>query len=133
MRLGLVPLKLDHRKFGWSAAAAATKGPPVEPTPDPTTTAVFKLHVKCSRKAGAVAGTTAAELYNHSTVYSGDLEWVPLAGQAFPPGDAPRPVHADIILAKLRPGQELDSPGRGRVQDAGGIRRGRRAPASCSP
>lgn len=47
-------------------------------------------------------------------VYSRDLEWVPQGDQAerFPNGI--RPVHEDILLAKLRPGQiiELEAHGR---------------------
>jgi DNA-directed RNA polymerase, alpha subunit/40 kD subunit len=47
-------------------------------------------------------------------VYSKDLEWVPQGDQSerFPSGI--RPVHEDILLAKLRPGQiiELEAHGR---------------------
>lgn len=47
-------------------------------------------------------------------VYSRDLEWVPQGDQAerFPEGI--RPVHEDILLAKLRPGQVIELEAHGR-------------------
>uniref|UniRef100_A0A7S3Q3Z8 DNA-directed RNA polymerase RpoA/D/Rpb3-type domain-containing protein n=1 Tax=Chaetoceros debilis TaxID=122233 RepID=A0A7S3Q3Z8_9STRA len=47
-------------------------------------------------------------------VYSKDLEWVPQGDQAerFPEGI--RPVHEDILLAKLRPGQMIELEAHGR-------------------
>jgi DNA-directed RNA polymerase I and III subunit RPAC1 len=47
-------------------------------------------------------------------VYSKDLEWVPQGDQAerFPKGI--RPVHEDILLAKLRPGQVIELEAHGR-------------------
>ncbi len=48
-------------------------------------------------------------------VYSGDLVWMPQGDQEqrFPEGI--RPVHDDILLAKLRPGQEIELEAHGRV------------------
>ena len=47
-------------------------------------------------------------------VYSSDLEWVPQGDQEtrFPKGI--RPVHEDILLAKLRPGQVIELEAHGR-------------------
>lgn len=43
------------------------------------------------------------------TVYSRDMKWVPIGNQADVFADANiGPVHGDILLAQLRPGQELD-------------------------
>lgn len=39
---------------------------------------------------------------------SGDLEWIPLGNQAKILPSPPRPVQTDILLAKLRPGQEIE-------------------------
>jgi DNA-directed RNA polymerase I and III subunit RPAC1 len=39
------------------------------------------------------------------------LKWIPLGDQASPSlfqHDPPRPVNSDILLAKLRPGQEIE-------------------------
>ena len=42
-------------------------------------------------------------------VYSKDMKWVPIENQADVFADANiGPVHGDILLAQLRPGQELD-------------------------
>ena len=38
---------------------------------------------------------------------SGDLEWIPQGNQRAEHGDI-APVHPDILLTKLRPGQEVD-------------------------
>lgn len=48
-------------------------------------------------------------------VYSGDLVWMPQGDQEqrFPEGI--KPVHQDILLAKLRPGQEIELEAHGRV------------------
>lgn len=42
-------------------------------------------------------------------VYTRHMTWVPLGNQAdlFPEGTI-RPVHDDILIAQLRPGQEID-------------------------
>lgn len=52
---------------------------------------------------------TDKDLFEHSHVYSGDLEWVPLneAQRQFFKDCPPRPVHDDILLARLRPDQEI--------------------------
>ena len=43
------------------------------------------------------------ELYNNANVYSGDLKWIPVGDQRERLGDI-RPLHDDILIAKLRPG-----------------------------
>ena len=45
-----------------------------------------------------------------SNVYSGDLEWVPTPDQEshFTKETAPRPVHDDILIVKLLPGQTVE-------------------------
>ena len=43
------------------------------------------------------------------SVYSKDMKWVPIGNQADVFADANiGPVHGDILIAQLRPGQELD-------------------------
>ena len=43
------------------------------------------------------------------SVYSKDMKWVPIGNQADVFADFNiGPVHGDILLAQLRPGQELD-------------------------
>ena len=52
----------------------------------------------------------------HTTkVYSGDLKWLPQGEQeAFLAGRPVKPVHDDILLAKLRPGQSIVLEAHGR-------------------
>lgn len=48
-------------------------------------------------------------IFNHSNVYSRDLEWIPIGDQAERlKANPPRPLHDDILIAKLRPGQEIE-------------------------
>lgn len=102
-RLGLVPLLIDARPFEtWQ------KGDPVTSA----NTVKFRLRAKCEfNDAAPRDGEAPSEvLYKGSKVMSGALEHVP-----FPDGSqhdmfgdvAPKPVHHDILLCKLRPGQEI--------------------------
>ena len=105
-RLGLVPLAVDP-------ALLAPRAPG-----DPATaanTVVFSLKAACTRGAdGSVIG---------DRVLSGDLAWRPSGsalpaetstvfasdqGDLFAGGAPPAPVHGDILLAKLRPGQVVE-------------------------
>jgi DNA-directed RNA polymerase I and III subunit RPAC1 len=47
------------------------------------------------------------KLYNNANVYSSDLKWVPIGSQKERFNDV-RPLHEDILIAKLRPGQEIE-------------------------
>jgi DNA-directed RNA polymerase I and III subunit RPAC1 len=72
----------------------------------------FKLNVECTKKDPKMAtplniNDVAEEekIFNHSNVYSGDLEWIPIGDQAtYFKDDPPRPLLNDILIAKLRPG-----------------------------
>lgn len=100
-RLGLVPLKVDPRFFSFKSHDGVG-------TED--NTLVFKLKVRCTRNPNASEGTTnPEELYNKSTVLSSEIQWEAQGNQLETlGGNAPKPVHDDILLTKLRPGQELD-------------------------
>lgn len=102
-RLGLIPLKIDPRPFqSWQ------KGDPV--TAD--NTVKFSLKAKCefNRNAPRDGEAPPDVLYKGSKVLSGAIVHVPFGGaeQDQLLGDEPpRPVHDDILLCKLRPGQEI--------------------------
>ncbi|EEY66588.1 DNA-directed RNA polymerases I and III 40 kDa polypeptide [Phytophthora infestans T30-4] len=66
-------------------------------------TIVFKLDVTCKFDPEHPKDPTKAI---HSSVYSRDLEWVPQGNQEERFGSI-RPVHEDILMAKLRPGQSI--------------------------
>jgi DNA-directed RNA polymerase I and III subunit RPAC1 len=63
----------------------------------------FKLHIKCE------LNKTSGEIINQE-VLSSHMEWVPIGQQSkqFIGTDAIRTVHDDILIAKLRPGQEIE-------------------------
>ncbi|EGC30994.1 RNA polymerase III subunit [Dictyostelium purpureum] len=93
-RLGLIPIKVDPRKFNFHL-------PNKEYTAEDTL--IFKLKVKCERDANG-------KIIN-DTVLSKHLEWVPHDDQIamFPnEEDHPRPVEDDIPIMRLRPGQVID-------------------------
>ena len=85
-RLGLVPLIADARKFTYKREGEQ---------PSDTNTLVLRLE--------------SAWRADKSRVLSSELQWVPQEDQAALLGgpDAVRPVHNDIVLAKLAPGQEI--------------------------
>eukprot|EP01027_Heterolobosea_sp_BB2_P021055 GEZU01030114.1.p1 GENE.GEZU01030114.1~~GEZU01030114.1.p1 ORF type:complete len:380 (-),score=76.18 GEZU01030114.1:121-1212(-) len=96
-RLGLIPIKADPRKFVFKPKNAPLYNKPND-------SLVFKLNVTCTR-----ASKNSSEDYINGSVYSNKLEWVPQGVQAETFKDDPiRPVHNDILLAKLRPGQTID-------------------------
>lgn len=102
-RLGLIPIAVDPRLFEYKAKT------------DPANernTIVFKLKIECRRNAdGSI---------ENESVYSSSLEWLPDGSEiveetgcnfastqrdVFPNIE---PVHQDILLAKLRPGQAIE-------------------------
>ncbi|KAI0933608.1 hypothetical protein AcW1_005394 [Taiwanofungus camphoratus] len=96
-RIGLVPLNVDPSLFEFRL-----------PTDTPTdrNTLVFRLQVLCERNKNAPKGTN---IYINELVKSGDLVWAPEGEQNAVFADAiPGPTNKDIVLAKLRPGQEVD-------------------------
>ncbi|TMW69493.1 hypothetical protein Poli38472_001649 [Pythium oligandrum] len=95
-RLGLVPLNVDPREF-----QAFPDNEEAEATDE--NTIVFKLDVTC--KFDPEHPNDVSKAIN-STIYSRDLEWVPQGNQEERFGSI-RPVHEDILIAKLRPGQSI--------------------------
>ena len=100
-RLGLVPLAINPDKV-------LMRNPGDDA--DDSNTVVFHLKAKCERNRSAARGETDPDkLYVGHNVYSEQLQWDPKGGQDEDFADAPpRPVHDKILIAKLRPGQELD-------------------------
>jgi len=109
-RLGLVPLAVDPRLFEFKTSPTKAY--------DATNSIRFKLHVVCTKKnPGQPTGQILdvhdeEEHFNNANVYAGDLEWIPIGDQrerfmmeGIPD---PRPLHDDILIAKLRPGQEIE-------------------------
>jgi DNA-directed RNA polymerase I and III subunit RPAC1 len=83
---------------------------------DDTNSLRFKLHVACTKKDPKMQTPLnindveeEERIFNHSNVYSGDLVWIPIGDQAQTfKSNPPKPLHDDILIAKLRPGQEIE-------------------------
>ncbi|CAJ0570317.1 unnamed protein product, partial [Mesorhabditis spiculigera] len=114
-RFGLLPVKADPRQFNWPTEKIVGINENVdcseEPAGEPNRNLVFDFHVKCKRNPRAVPSDTAPEaLYIDSSIYSKDFKWCPIGNQAADfAADPPRMVHDDILVAKLRPGQEIEA------------------------
>uniref|UniRef100_A0A8D2NCT8 DNA-directed RNA polymerases I and III subunit RPAC1 n=1 Tax=Zonotrichia albicollis TaxID=44394 RepID=A0A8D2NCT8_ZONAL len=100
-RLGLIPIRADPRLFEYRNQDQ--EGTEID-------TLQFQLKIKCKRNPQAAKESSDPdELYFNHKVYSKHMTWVPLGNQTdlFPDADF-RPVHDDILIALLRPGQEID-------------------------
>ncbi|XP_053457531.1 DNA-directed RNA polymerases I and III subunit RPAC1 [Nycticebus coucang] len=101
-RLGLIPIHADPRLFEYRNQGDE-EGTEID-------TLQFRLQVRCTRNPHAAKDSSDPnELYVNHKVYTRHMMWVPLGNQAdlFPEGTI-RPVHDDILIAQLRPGQEID-------------------------
>ncbi|XP_043216115.1 DNA-directed RNA polymerases I and III subunit RPAC1-like isoform X1 [Amphibalanus amphitrite] len=101
-RLGLIPLKANPLMFEYKGAS--------EDAGKPEDTLQFELKVKCKVDPSAPGdATNPSEKYVNSNVYSGSIKFCPYATQeGIYTDDQVGPVHQDILIAKLRPGHELD-------------------------
>ncbi|XP_056410592.1 DNA-directed RNA polymerases I and III subunit RPAC1 [Hyla sarda] len=101
-RLGLLPIRADPRLFEFRNSGDA-EGTEID-------TLQFELNVRCSRNPRASKDSSDPnELYLDHKVYTSHMKWLPQGNQAdlFPESEAPRSVHPDILIAQLRPGQEI--------------------------
>ena len=102
-RLGLIPIRVDPRKLQFKK---------VDEGPTDLNTIVFHLKVECERNLQGLSTSShldPSQLYRNSNVYSSQLVWVPQGHQEeLFEGRPPIPVHPDILIAKLRPGQCID-------------------------
>ncbi|EXJ74186.1 DNA-directed RNA polymerase I and III subunit RPAC1 [Cladophialophora psammophila CBS 110553] len=111
-RLGLIPLKGNVeglKELDFFVEPNADSGVQGTDRMD-TNTVVLKLNVKCERNPNADrSATEPEEKYINSRVYSRHIEFMAQGAQqelfAKEPLEA---VSPDILIAKLRPGQEID-------------------------
>ncbi|KAK7714086.1 DNA-directed RNA polymerase core subunit rpc40 [Diaporthe eres] len=111
-RLGLVPFKGGkyglHDFMKWYKKPGADQDP-FENSMDYNTVKI-ELDVQCTRRDDAEPGEKdPRKLFNHANVYASDLKFLPVGQQAevFAGDQAIAPVHPDILVAKLRPGQQI--------------------------
>lgn len=103
-RIGLIPLNVDPDALVWLDPAASEAD-----RYNDSNTVVLLLDVACTRNPHPPAGTTDPKLlYRNSHVYARDLKFEPQGRQSEIFHDnPPAPCDPDILLAKLRPGQEI--------------------------
>lgn len=114
-RIGLVPIRADPDKLQWYPSfqeAKIVNGVVQSPSND-LNTIIFSLKVACTKKQrerNAPPTTNPDELYNNHTVYARDLKYAGSAEQleSIFGGVEPEVVNPDIVLSKLRPGQEIE-------------------------
>ncbi|RZF33883.1 hypothetical protein LSTR_LSTR009907 [Laodelphax striatellus] len=99
-RLGLIPLKADPRRFDFKSEDEGTERDTLE----------FELKIKCTKNTNAKPDSTNPdELYVNNNVYSKHIKWLPMGRQSNRMKEADvGPVLDDILIAKLRPGHEID-------------------------
>ncbi|KAI8060096.1 DNA-directed RNA polymerase [Gongronella butleri] len=100
-RLGLIPIRAPPECFDYRTS---------DENPTDLNTLVFKLKIKCQRNPQADENETdPKKAFINSHVYSRDLVWEPKGNQQEKFADEKiGPVQDDILIAKLRPGQEID-------------------------
>ncbi|KAI0061967.1 hypothetical protein BV25DRAFT_1826267 [Artomyces pyxidatus] len=100
-RLGLIPLNVDP-------ALIEMKESPTDQATD-RNTIVFKLNVTCTRRPDAPRDSVdPSKLFFNSEVLSSDLVWEPQGEQEDVFAKPPGPTNPNIVLVKLRPGQEIN-------------------------
>lgn len=112
-RLGLIPFKADHRLFEMhKKPTEKVKDSDEDPMKVDQDTLVFRLQIKCKKNPkykSSAADTVGDDMYIDHKVYSKHIEWVPVHDQRnYYKASNIGPVHDDILIAKLRPGQEID-------------------------
>lgn len=94
-RLGLIPIFADANEFQYKKESEDF---------NEFNAIHFKIHIKCE------LNKSTGEMVN-TEVYSSHLKWVPIGQQSkrFVESESIRTVHEDILVAKLRPGQEIEA------------------------
>ncbi|PVD26085.1 hypothetical protein C0Q70_13753 [Pomacea canaliculata] len=98
-RLGLVPIRADPRLFEYKQPGQDDEGTEQD-------TLELHLKVRCTKNVKAQDTTDPNQMYVNHKVLTKQMEWIPKGNQVNLGNIGP--VHDDILLAKLRPGQEID-------------------------
>uniref|UniRef100_A0A0N5A7V8 DNA-directed RNA polymerases I and III subunit RPAC1 n=1 Tax=Syphacia muris TaxID=451379 RepID=A0A0N5A7V8_9BILA len=114
-RLGLLPIKADPREFEMPLTKVVGINESgvdcdEEPPGDPKRNVIFEINVSCKKNPKCPkTATDPKELYENAVVYSNAFKWVPIGDQSKDLLMQPAMVYDDILVAKLRPGQEIEA------------------------
>lgn len=97
-RLGLLPIKVDPRLFEYR------RDDDMVGTAEDTIK--FILKVKCTQKS--LKERPSPSNLQSESVYTKQMEWVPIGNQRQLHENGISPVDGEILLTKLRPGHEID-------------------------
>jgi DNA-directed RNA polymerase I and III subunit RPAC1 len=113
-RLGLIPLRGNREALRWLKWYQKDEDlPDHEPKSDENCVRL-SLNLECRWKAGGLEKakqgiTDPDQLYENHSVYARDLTFEPWASQSEKFGeDDVRSSHPDILVAKMRPGQQIE-------------------------
>ena len=111
-RLGLIPFKGGKRGLLDFLKDYKKPGPEEEPSANTFdfNTVCLSLDVECTHNEDAHPNEQdPLKLYHNAHVYARDIVFEPTGqqGEYFSGEDAVAPVHPDILIAKLRPGQRI--------------------------
>lgn len=112
-RLGLIPLKGSPSGMRWLKwFYEPGEGDSFEKMEHTDyNTVKIGLNVRCEAREGVDLRTETDpnKKYINSNVYAKDMQWTPLGQQEYQFKDGPiEPANADMLIAKLRPGQEIN-------------------------
>ncbi|CAD5232045.1 unnamed protein product [Bursaphelenchus xylophilus] len=114
-RIGLLPVKADPRAFNFPSKPfvpiSEAEEVDSEPAGNESENVILEFNVKCTKKSGVPKGETDPEkAFENYKVYSGQFDWIPIGKQSETfKNNKISMVHDDIIVAKLRPGQEIEA------------------------
>ncbi|KAI6200070.1 Dolichyl-phosphate beta-glucosyltransferase [Aphelenchoides besseyi] len=112
-RIGLIPLNVDPRLFKFPSEKfvpiVESDEVETEPPGNPKEHVILNFHVKCTKNKQAPADTTnPKELFVNHYALSDKFIWEPIGDQQLWLNNVST-VHKDIVVAKLRPGQEIEA------------------------
>uniref|UniRef100_A0A915Q6A0 Dolichyl-phosphate beta-glucosyltransferase n=1 Tax=Setaria digitata TaxID=48799 RepID=A0A915Q6A0_9BILA len=114
-RFGLLPIKADPRLFKMPLTRVIGVNESgvdcdEEPVGDPERNLIFEIKVTCAQNPNALkTATNPKEIYDNAFVYSNAFKWIPIGDQSTSLPYSPTMVHGDILVAQLRPGQEIEA------------------------
>mmetsp|Transcript_5942 Transcript_5942/g.8944 ORF Transcript_5942/g.8944 Transcript_5942/m.8944 type:complete len:347 (+) Transcript_5942:94-1134(+) len=105
-RLGLIPINADPRKFKMvEKEVSDEKGGKTREVFNEDNTIIFTLNKVCKRPVH-IPSVVDGRPYTEN-IYSSDFKWQPQGNQSQTFPDGISPLYPDILIAMLRPGQEI--------------------------